>query len=99
MTFSRAARGYVDAAGTPAPWPDFGRGSLTLAGGTFYLLGERGTLFCAAPSGEGYRERSRTAVPGVGSPAWAAPALSHGRLLLTDDATLTVLDLRADAEK
>ena len=94
VAFSRAAGGYVDAAGDPAPWPDFGRGSLTSAGDTFYILGERGTLFCAAPSAAGYTERSRTAVPGIGAPAWAAPAVSHGRLLVTDDATLTVLDVR-----
>ena len=101
VTFSRSAGGYVDAAGNPVPKPDFGRGSCLLAphagdGGTLYILGERGTLFCAEPSGEGYRERSRTAVPGIGYPAWAAPALANGRLYLTDDATLTVLDARAE---
>ena len=103
VTFSRAARGYVDADDEPVPWPDFGRGSCLLAprvgaGGTLYILGERGTLFCAAPSADGYRERSRTAVPGLGYPAWPAPALSGGRLLLADDGTLTVSDLRANDE-
>ena len=99
ITFSRSAGGYTNAAGDPVPFPEFGRGSCLLApevgeGGTLYILGERGTLFCAAPSAAGYRERSRTAVPGIGYPAWPAPVLSHGRLLLVDDETLSVLELR-----
>ncbi len=104
ITPSRTAAGYTNAAGERVPFPYFGRGSCVLApqvggepggeGGTLYILGERGTLHCAAPSAEGYQERSRTAVPGVGYPAWPAPVLSHGRLLLADDETLTVLDLR-----
>ena len=98
VRFDRSAGGYVDAAGNPAPPPDFGRASCVLApnagdGGTLYILGERGTLFCARPSAKGYEERSRTAVPGVGYPAWPAPVVAGGRLYLADDETLTVLRL------
>ena len=101
VTFDRTAGVYRDAAGTPVPSPDFGRGSCALApnagdGGTLYILGERGTLFCAAPSGEGYEERSRTAGPGIGYPAWPAPAVAGGRLYLADERTLTALDLTDD---
>ncbi|QDT15217.1 outer membrane protein assembly factor BamB family protein [Alienimonas californiensis] len=99
LTFSREAGGYLNAAGERAPTPDFGRGSCLFApqigeGGTLYILGERSTLFCAAPSAEGYQERSRTDVPKIGYPAWPAPVLAHGRLLLADEDSLTVLDLR-----
>ncbi|MFH5806402.1 PQQ-binding-like beta-propeller repeat protein [Alienimonas sp. DA493] len=99
LRFSREAGGYVDAAGERAPVPDFGRGSCLLAprvgdGGTLYILGERGTLFCARPSADGYVERSRTEVPKIDYPAWPAPVLAHGRLLLADEESLTVLDLR-----
>ncbi|NNJ28020.1 PQQ-binding-like beta-propeller repeat protein [Alienimonas chondri] len=99
ITFARNAAGYVNAAGDRVPFPDFGRGSCLLApsvgkNGTLYILGERGTLFCAAPSANGYQERSRTTVPKISYPAWPAPVLSHGRLLLADEESLTVLDLR-----
>ena len=101
ITFDRAAGTYRDAAGDPVPWPDFGRGSCALApragdGGTLYILGERGTLFCARPSGEGYEERSRTTVPGLSYPAWPAPAVAGGRLFLADGDGLTVLNLTND---
>ena len=101
VTFDRAGGTYRNAAGEPVPWPDFGRGSCVLApnagdGGTLYILGERGTLFCAKPSGDRYEERSRTTVPGVGYPAWPAPVVAGGRLFLADDETLTVLELTND---
>ena len=101
VTFDRAARGYLDAAGGPVPWPDFGRGSCVLApdagaGGTLYIFGERGTLFCAEPSGEKYVERSRTSVPGIGYPAWPAPVPAGGRLYLADEDTLTALRMTDD---
>ena len=97
LTLDRATRGYLRADGSPAAWPDFGRGSLLLAGDTLFILGERGSLYVADPSPEAYREKSRTRVPGLSYPAWPAPVLYDGRLLLCDEDSLTVLDVRGDA--
>ena len=89
-------RKYVDkATGNAVPWPYFGRGSLTAADGRCYLLGERGTLALATLSPAGYTEISRTAVADIDYPAWAAPALSNGRLYLRDEDTLSCLNVAA----
>jgi hypothetical protein len=90
----RAARGYVRKSdGTPVPWPYFGRGSMILSDGKSVLLGERGTLFLADLTPEGYHERSRAAAPEMSYPAWAAPVLSRGRLYLRDEDSVVCLDV------
>lgn len=92
-------RGYVDKeTGDKAPWPYFGRGSKIRADGKYIILGERGTLFLADITPEGYRERSRVAAPEIGYPAWAAPVLSRGRLYLRDEDSLVCLDVSKKAE-
>ena len=96
VRFDRAARGFVDAAGDRVPWPDFGRGSLILADGRFWILGERGTLFLSRPDPAGYADLGRASVPGVDHPAWTAPVLADGRLFLRDEDTLVCLGVRAD---
>lgn len=91
-------RGYRDKnTGQPAPWPYFGRGSKIIADGHAIILGERGTLFLADLSPEGYVERSRATAPEITYPAWTAPILSRGRLYLRDEDSLVCLDIsRAD---
>lgn len=94
----RFGRGYVrkkDA--SPVAWPYFGRGSTIVADGKWIILGERGTLFLADVTPDGYRERSRCAVPDIGFPAWAAPVLSRGRLYLRDEDSLVCLDVSKPA--
>ncbi len=95
----RFGRGYVRTSDREAvPWPYFGRGSKITADGKWILLGERGTLFLADLTPEGYRERSRCAAPGIRYPAWAAPVLSRGRLYLRDEDTLVCLDVSRGGE-
>jgi outer membrane protein assembly factor BamB len=87
-------RGYVfKASSRPAPWPYYGRASMTLADGKFIILGERGTLFLSKLSPEGVKELARASAPGIRYPAWAAPVLSRGRLYLRDEDTLVCLDV------
>lgn len=92
-------RGYVFTAnGEPAPWPYYGRASMIAAEGKFIILGERGTLFLTRLSPQGVHEISRTAAPGIGYPAWAAPVLSRGRLYLRDEDTLLCLEVSKTIE-
>lgn len=94
-----AGRGYVKKSdGTPAPWPFFGRGSMILADGKYILLGERGTLFLADLTKDGYHERARAAAPEISYPAWAAPVLSRGRLYLRDEDSVVCLDVSKEIE-
>jgi outer membrane protein assembly factor BamB len=79
----------------PAPFPFFGRGSLTLVGKKFLVLGERGTLALAEMSPKGYHELSRTAFKSLRYPVWPSPVVAAKRLYLRDQHTLLCVDLAA----
>ena len=94
VRFDRAARGFVNTDGDRVPWPDFGRGSMILADGRFWILGERGTLFLSRPDAGGYVDLGRADVGGIEHPAWTAPVLAGRRLFLRDEDSLVCLDVR-----
>jgi outer membrane protein assembly factor BamB len=79
------------------PFPEYGRGSATLADGKFYILGERGTLAIANLSREGWKEKCRTSFPKLKYPMWASPVISRGRLYLRSESWLLCLDVAKPA--
>ncbi len=71
----------------------YGRGSLLLAEGRLYALGEGGLLGIFQPSPAGPKEISRFQIPTLHHPTWAAPVLSRQRLYLRGEDRLVCLDL------
>jgi outer membrane protein assembly factor BamB len=74
--------------------PVFGRGSLLLADGLLYALGEGGLFGIFRPGTERCEELGRWQVPTMTYPCWAGPVLSDGRLFLRNERRMVCLDLR-----
>ena len=72
-----------------------GKGSLTVADGKLFLLGERHRVGLADASPDAYTERGRFDLERIDEPAWAYPVVSNGRLYIRDQNTLTAYDVRA----
>lgn len=79
------------------PFPFFGRGSMTLAEGKYFILGERGTLALAKLDQQGCHEISRTSYKDLKYPMWASPVLSHGQLYLRSEDWLICLNVAKPA--
>jgi len=74
--------------------PDvFGRGSLLLADGHLWALGEGGLLGLFRPDPDECVEVSRWQVPSLQYPCWTAPVLVDGRLYLRSENRLVCLDI------
>lgn len=71
-----------------------GKGSLTVADGMLYLLGEGHEVALAEAVPDEYRERGRFKIPSRGRPSWAHPVVAGGRLYLRDQKFLTAYDLK-----
>ena len=71
----------------------FGHGSLTLADGHLYVLGDRGKLALVEATPEGYREKG--AFEPLEGKSWTVPTLAGGRLYLRNEKQLVALDVRA----
>jgi len=71
----------------------YGRGSLLLADGKLYALGEGGLLGIFQPSTDAPKEICRAQIPGLRHPCWAAPVLANRRLYLRGEDRLVCLDL------
>jgi outer membrane protein assembly factor BamB len=78
-------------------WRDrsVGKGTVTVADGRLYLLGENNTVGLADASPSGYQERGRFEIPDSGLPSWTHPAVSNGRLYVRNQDTLLVYDIKA----
>jgi outer membrane protein assembly factor BamB len=70
----------------------FGHGSLTLADGRLYVLGDRGKLALIEATPDGYREYG--SVEALDGKSWTVPTLSGGHLYLRDEKQLVALDVR-----
>ena len=79
--------------GEIVPFPYFGRGSLTLTGDRFLVLGERGTLALAQLSPRGYKELARASFKDIQYPVWPSPVVVGTKAYLRDENTLLCLDL------
>jgi outer membrane protein assembly factor BamB len=71
----------------------FGHGSLTLAEGHLYVLGDRGKLALVEATPDGFREKG--SVQALAGKCWTVPTLSDGRLYLRNEKQLLALDVRA----
>jgi outer membrane protein assembly factor BamB len=71
-----------------------GKGSLCVADGMLFILGENHEVALAEVSPEAYREKGRFKIAEHGRPAWAHPIVAGGRLYLRDQESLAVYDLR-----
>ena len=74
-----------------------GKGSLTVADGKLYLLGEKHKAGLAVATPDGYTELGRFEIADHGWPSWAYPVVSGGRLYLRNWDELTVYDVGAGA--
>lgn len=72
-----------------------GKGSLVVADGMLYLLGEGHEVGLAEATPDEYRERGRFKIPSRGRPSWAHPVVAGGRLYLRDQKFLTAYDVKA----
>ena len=72
-----------------------GKGSLCMADGMLYLLGEGHELALAEATPEGYREHGKFKIDSHGKPAWAHPIVAGGRLYVRDQESLVVFDVTA----
>ena len=71
-----------------------GKGSLCVADGMLYLLGENHEVALAEVDPKKYREKGRFKIQPQGRPSWAHPALAGGRFYIRDQGTLTAYDVR-----
>ncbi len=70
----------------------FDKGSLTIADGRLYILGEMGTLALAEATPTGYREISRFTFSD--KKCWTAPVIADGRLYVRNEDKIACYDLR-----
>ncbi|MCI0378449.1 MAG: PQQ-like beta-propeller repeat protein [Gemmataceae bacterium] len=70
----------------------FDKGSLMIADGHLFILGEYGTAAVAEATAEGYREKGRFQFSN--RKCWTMPVVANGRLFLRDEVTLACYDLR-----
>jgi hypothetical protein len=90
-----AERRIIDTStGKIAPFPYFGRGSLTFVDGNLIVLGERGTVAMVKPSVKEYEELCRFKAEGVEYPSWPAPVVSQGIMYLRGEENLVAYNLR-----
>ncbi|MEQ8790927.1 MAG: PQQ-binding-like beta-propeller repeat protein [Pirellulaceae bacterium] len=71
------------------------KGSLVVADGMLYLLGEKHEMALAEATPEEYREHGRFSIESFGRPSWAHPVVAGGRLYIRNQHRLTAYDVRA----
>ena len=76
-------------------WRDrsVGKGSLTLADGKLFLVGEKRLAGLAEATPDGYRERGRFELEDRGEPSWAHPVVSNGVLYIRNWSELLAYDV------
>ena len=86
----------VEAATGKEMWSDrrYGKGSVTMAGGSLIVFGNRGRAAVVAPSPQGLREISAADVL-RGKNSWTPPVLANGRLYCRVQEKLACLDVSA----
>ena len=72
-----------------------GKGSLTYADGSLYLLSEKNVVGLAAATPEGYVEKGRFTIQDQGLPSWAHPVVCGGRLYIRNQSVLACYNVKA----
>jgi outer membrane protein assembly factor BamB len=70
-----------------------GKGSLVVADGMLFLLGESHEVALAEASPGEYRELGRFSIQQHGKPSWAHPVVANGRMYIRDQESLTAYDV------
>lgn len=70
------------------------KGSLTVADGMLYLLGENHEMALADVSTEKYIERGRFKIDNLGRPSWAHPVVAGGVLYIRNQGRLAAYDVK-----
>ena len=78
-------------------WKDrsVGKGCLTYADGSLYLLGEGNTAGLAEANPSAYVEKGRFSIADQGWPSWAHPVVCGGKLYIRNQGTLACHDVKA----
>lgn len=71
-----------------------GKGSVAYADGHLYVLSEDHVMGLVEATPAAYREKGRFEIKDLGSPSWAHPVVSGGRLFIRNQATLASYDVR-----
>ncbi|MDB5392205.1 MAG: hypothetical protein JWM11_7851, partial [Planctomycetaceae bacterium] len=72
-----------------------GKGSICVADGMLYILGEGHEVALAEVTPEAYREHGRMTLKSHGRPAWAHLIVTGGRMYIRDQESLTAYDVKA----
>lgn len=72
-----------------------GKGSLVVADGMLYLLGESHQVALAEVTPDEYRERGRFKIESQGRPSWAHPVVTGGTFYVRDQNILTAYDVKS----
>lgn len=77
-------------------WQDrsVGKGSLTVADGMLYVLGEKQKLALVEATPDEYRECGLIELESYGRPSWAHPVVAGGMMYIRDQHTLTAYKVR-----
>jgi outer membrane protein assembly factor BamB len=76
-------------------WRDrsVGKGSLAVADGLLFLLGEGHEVALATATPDGYEEQGRFKIESHGRPSWAHPVVAGGRFYVRNQGDLTCYDV------
>jgi outer membrane protein assembly factor BamB len=73
-----------------------GKGSICVADGMLYVLGEGHKVALAEVTPEGYNESGNFKIEGHGRPAWAHIVVAGGRMFIRDQESLVAYDVKAE---
>ncbi len=95
--YSNAILTCMDFATGRVAWKDrsVGKGCLTCADGSLYLLSEDNVAGLAEATPDAYREKGRFSIPDQGRPSWAYPVVCGGQLFLRNQGMLTCYEVKA----
>ncbi|NQU44102.1 PQQ-like beta-propeller repeat protein [bacterium] len=77
---------------------DFNKGTLVMAGGWFYVLGEKGNLALIEPSPEAFKPVSQFQTILSAKRCWTMPTVANGRLFARDEAKMVCYQVSEAAQ-
>lgn len=95
--FNNAILSCIEFATGKTVWRDrsVGKGTLTYADGSLYLLSENNVVGLAEATPAGYREKGRFQIADQGWPSWSHPVVCAGRFYIRNQGTLTCYSVKA----